>query len=216
MTTRPLTAALRTPLGARRAAVAAAALPFLFLHVEYQPSLSIPFGATTLDVRLSDLAVALVVGAAIADGRARGFEVLRAGRWVWMAAAGLALWVVAGALYGPLVLDDYPFAENVVTAAKFVEYALLAPAAALLVRTREDLRVFGMMLVAWSALATAVGLLQLAGSTSSARATRGGSAPSSDTTTSPRCRGRRSCSGSRPSCSRTACYGSRSRPGRSD
>ena len=163
VTTRPLTAALRTPLGARRAAVAAAALPFLFLHVEYQPSVSIPFGAATVDVRLSDLAVALVVGAAIADGRARGFEVLRAGRWVWAAAAGLALWVVAGALYGPLVLDDYPFAENLVTAAKFVEYALLAPAAALLVRTREDLRVFGVMLVAWSALATAVGLLQLAG-----------------------------------------------------
>ena len=54
MTTRPLTAALRTPLGARRAAVAAAALPFLFLHAEYQPSLSIPFGAATVDVRLSD------------------------------------------------------------------------------------------------------------------------------------------------------------------
>src|SRR5918994_1554716 len=163
VTTRPLTAALRTPLGARRAAVAAAALPFLFLHVEYQPSLSIPFGAATVDVRLSDLAVAAVVGASIADGRARGFEGLRAGRWVWAAAAGLALWVVAGALYGPLVLDDYPFAENLVTAAKFVEYALLAPAAALLVRTREDLRVIAVMLVAWSALATAVGLLQLAG-----------------------------------------------------
>jgi hypothetical protein len=163
VTTRPLTAALRTPLGARRAAVAAAALPFLFLHAEYQPSLSIPFGEATVDVRLSDLAVAAVVGAAIADGRARGWEVLRAGRWVWIAAAALALWVVAGALYGPLVLDDYPFAENLVTAAKFVEYALLAPAAALLVRTREDLRVFGVMLVAWSALATAVGLLQLAG-----------------------------------------------------
>jgi hypothetical protein len=163
VTTRPLTAALRTPLGARRAAVAAAALPFLFLHVEYQPSLSIPFGAATVDVRLSDLAVAVFVGAAIADGRARGFEVLRAGRWVWVAAASLALWVVAGALYGPLVLDDYPFAENLVTAAKFVEYALLAPAAALLVRTREDLQVFGVMLVAWSALATTVALLQLAG-----------------------------------------------------
>jgi hypothetical protein len=163
VTTRPLTAALRTPLGARRAAVAAAALPFLFLHAEYQPSLSIPFGAATVDVRLSDLAVAAVVAAAIADGRARGWEVLRAGRWVWIAASALALWVLVGAFYGPLVLDDYPFAENLVTAAKFVEYALLAPAAALLVRTREDLRVFGVMLVAWSALATAVGLLQLAG-----------------------------------------------------
>jgi hypothetical protein len=163
VTTRPLTAALRTPLGARRAAVAAAALPFVFLHAEYQPSLSIPFGEATVDIRLSDLAVAVIVAAAIADGRARGWAVLRAGRWVWVAAAGLALWVVAGAFYGPFVLDDYPFAENVVTAAKYVEYALLAPSAALLVRTREDLRAIGVMLVAWSVLATAVGLLQLAG-----------------------------------------------------
>ncbi|MGE5691144.1 MAG: O-antigen ligase family protein [Pseudomonadota bacterium] len=163
MATRLLNPALRQPLGARRAAVLALALPVLFLHAEFQPTLSVGAGSTTVDVRLSDLAVAAVVVAAAADGRARGFDVLRAGRWVWAAAGGLVAWVVAAALYGPLVLDDYPFAENLVTAAKFAEYALLAPAIALLVRSRDDLRPVALMLVAWSAIATAVGLLQLAG-----------------------------------------------------
>lgn len=125
--------------------------------------MSLGGGATSVEVRLSDLAVGAVVVAAALDGRARGFEVLRPGRWVWAASAGLVAWVVAAAFYGPAVLDGYPFGENLVTAAKFAEYALLAPAAALLVRTRDDVRVVGTMLVAWAALATAVGVLQLAG-----------------------------------------------------
>ncbi len=135
----------RTPLGARRAAVAAAALPFLFLHVEYQPSVSIAVRRDDRRRRASPTSPSPWSSAPRSPtGAPGGFEVLRAGRWVWAAAAGLALWVVAGALYGPLVLDDYPFAENLVTAAKFVEYALLAPAAALLVRhARGPARVRG-------------------------------------------------------------------------
>ena len=163
MASRLLNPGLLQPLGARRTAVLVVALPLLFLHAEFQPTLSLDAGSTTVDVRLSDLAVAAVLIAAIVDGRARGFDVLRSGRWVWAAAAGLVIWVVAAACYGPLVLDDYPFRENLVTAAKFAEYALLAPAAALLVRTREDLRLVVAGAVAWAAVAAAVGVLQFFG-----------------------------------------------------
>ncbi|HSL66170.1 MAG TPA: O-antigen ligase family protein [Gaiellaceae bacterium] len=163
MATRLLTPALGQRLGARPAAVAALALPALFLHADFQPTASFPLSSTDVDVRLSDVAVLAVLAAAIVDGRRRGFGVLAAGRWAWAAAAGLVAWVAAAAAYGPLVLDGYPLAENAVTAAKFAEYALLAPAFALLVRDRDDLRPIAVALVVWSAVATAVGLLQLAG-----------------------------------------------------
>ncbi|HSC90717.1 MAG TPA: O-antigen ligase family protein [Gaiellaceae bacterium] len=163
MAVRSLNPALAERLGARRAAVVALALPALFLHAEFQPTVSFPLGSADVDVRLSDLAVLAVVAAAIVDGRRRGFGVLAAARWAWVALAALVAWVAAAVAYGPLVLDGYPVAENAVTAAKFAEYALLAPALALLVRDRDDLRPIAVALVLWSALATAVGLLQLAG-----------------------------------------------------
>jgi len=61
------------------------------------------------------------------------------------------------------VLDGYPTAENLVTAAKFAEYALLAPAIAVLARRREDLALPIAVLVAWCAAAAIVGLVQFAG-----------------------------------------------------
>src|SRR5262245_4006772 len=86
---RLLTRGLLQPLGARRTAVLVLALPLLFLHAEFQPTASLDAGSTTVDVRLSDVAVLAVLVAAIVDGRARGFDVLRPGRWVWAAAGGL-------------------------------------------------------------------------------------------------------------------------------
>ena len=49
------------------------------------------------------------------------------------------------------------------TAAKFFEYALLAPAVVLIVRRLADLRLLLGVVVAWSSLATFVGLLQFFG-----------------------------------------------------
>ena len=47
------------------AVVLAASIPFVFLHERFQPEASLGIGSTTLDVRLSDLAILLVVAAAI-------------------------------------------------------------------------------------------------------------------------------------------------------
>ena len=42
----------------------AASIPFLFFHERYQPDFGIGLGATTVDIRLSDLAVMVVLVAA--------------------------------------------------------------------------------------------------------------------------------------------------------
>jgi O-antigen ligase len=59
--------------------------------------------------------------------------------------------------------NGYPWQTHSVTAAKFFEYALLAPAVVLLVRRRADLQLLLGVVVAWSTLATFVGLLQFFG-----------------------------------------------------
>jgi hypothetical protein len=144
-------------------AVLALALPPLFLHVDWQPGVSVGIGSTSAAIELSDLAVLAVVATAVAVGRREGFGVLGRTRTVWLALGGLCAWVVAATLYGRLVLDGYPTLENLVTAAKFVEYALLAPALALLIRRREDLHLPLAVLVVWCAAAAAVGFLQFLG-----------------------------------------------------
>jgi hypothetical protein len=143
--------------------VLALALPPLFLHVEYQPGVTLDVGSTRVGIELSDVAVAAVVAAAIWAARRDGRARLRPGLPLWIAAGALAAWVLAATLYGPLVLDPYPVVENLVTAATFVEYALLAVAVPLLVRRRDDLRTPLLVLVAWSALASVVGLAQFLG-----------------------------------------------------
>ncbi len=163
LATRPLSPGLVRPIGARPATILALALPPLFLHADHQPALSVGVGGTTFEGRLSDLAVLAVLAVAAVEARRRGLAALRPALALWVAAAALCVWIVAAALYGPAVLPGYPLAENVATAAKFVEYALLAPAVALLVHDDRDLRPALLVLVGWSALATLVGLLQLAG-----------------------------------------------------
>ena len=59
----------------------AASLPFLFLHERYQPELDVGIGSTTVDARLSDLALVVVlVAAGVAWRRARGSAGLAAAR----------------------------------------------------------------------------------------------------------------------------------------
>src|SRR5260370_3687990 len=62
------------------AVVLAAAIPILFLHVSYQPGLSIGFGSTTINAYLSDFGVLAVVAAPPAQRKPRRFPPLAPGR----------------------------------------------------------------------------------------------------------------------------------------
>jgi hypothetical protein len=145
------------------ALVLGAAVPPLFLHVRYQPSVALAVGGASVDLRISDLAVLAIVVAAAASAARQGWEPLHAGRVTLAVALGFVAWVGIATLYGPLIDDRYPFTTNAVTAAKFAWYALLAPAAVLLLRRREDVRAFLFGVVGWSVVASAVGFLQLLG-----------------------------------------------------
>jgi hypothetical protein len=72
---------------------------------------------------------------------------------LWGAAAALLLWILVRT-------DSF---VNLVTAAKFSEYALLAVSVPLLLRRRRDWELVAAAIVAWSVVATFVGLLQIFG-----------------------------------------------------
>lgn len=137
--------------------VVAAALPFLLLHRNYQPGID----AGRLHVDLADVAVLVVVVAALLE-LLPAVPALRRSRGVWIALALLAVLVAAGTLWGTR-FDAYPFGTHAVTAAKWVEYMLLAPALAVLCRKPGSWRIPGAALLAWSVVATTFGLLQFLG-----------------------------------------------------
>jgi len=142
------------------ALVLALALPLLFLHATYQPTLAVRAGGVHASAMLSDFAVAAVVAAALWSGARDGFAPLRRGRWTWVAAAAFLLWILVAVAYGAARFDAYPARTHLVTAAKWIEYALLAPAVPLLVRGRRDLELVLWSLGLWSAAATFVGVLE--------------------------------------------------------
>jgi O-Antigen ligase len=157
------TAALLPELARRvspGAVVLAAALPILFLHVQYQPSTALPLGG---QFKLQDAAVLAVAVAALAEIRRSGLTRLRAGLPIWVAAAAFCVWVVAATFYPLARSTPYAWRTHLVTAGEFVEYALLAPAVPLLVRRRADVWLVLGALAAWGAAATIAGLLQFAG-----------------------------------------------------
>jgi hypothetical protein len=143
--------------------VPALAVPLLFLHVKYQPKTTLGLGSTTVAVALSDLAVLAVLAAAVRSGVRDGWEPLRAARRIWVLGGLFMLLVAAGTLYPLLWQDHYRFLTHLVTAAKFWEYGLLAPALPLLLRRRRDALPLLWAVAAWSAAATGWGLLQYAG-----------------------------------------------------
>jgi O-antigen ligase len=145
------------------AVVLAAALPILFLHVSYQPGIAVGFGSTTVNAYLSDFAVLAVVLAALAEGARRGFEPLAAGTWLWLAGGLFVVWIFAAVVYGHLHASAYSWRTHGVTAAKFAEYALLAPAVPLLLRRLRGLLLPIWSLALWSAAATVVGIAQFFG-----------------------------------------------------
>jgi hypothetical protein len=153
----------RIPAASLRALVLAAAVPLLFLHVRYQPGVAVGFGSTTANAYLSDFAVLAVVVAAIVSGFRHGWTPLARGRWLWLAAALFLVWTFAEVAYGHVHESSYAWHTHGVTAAKFVEYALLAPSVPLLARGRRDALVAAWSLALWSAFATAVGVAQFFG-----------------------------------------------------
>ena len=145
------------------AVVLAAAIPILFLHVHYQPGFAVAFGSTSVNAYLSDFAVLAVVVVAVWSGIRDGFAPLARGRWLWLALALFFAWVLFEVGYGRLHAAAYPWREHGVTAAKFAEYALLAPALPLLVRRARDLVLPLWSLALWSAFASGVGVAQFFG-----------------------------------------------------
>jgi len=149
----------RATLGAL---VLTGAIPFLFVHKRYQPDLGVGLGATTVDVRLSDVAVLVVVITAAVVATRDGLGRLRAGRSLWLAGAALLAWL-AFQTFRPASLDDSLFDDHLVSFLKLVEYGLLALAVPLLVRRATDLTIVLGALVLWAAVAVAVALLQFFG-----------------------------------------------------
>jgi O-Antigen ligase len=135
------------------ALVLACALPIVFLHVNYQPGVSIPVGSTDVAIELSDIALLAVAVAALEEARRTGLGVLR---------AALPLWVAAAALLGWILVRSESL-KHAVTGVKFAEYAVLALAVPLLLRRRADWQVVLAVVAAWSAIATLVGLAQFFG-----------------------------------------------------
>jgi O-antigen ligase len=156
-------AALERPLVSAGGAVLALSVPLIFLHVNYQPGFTVHLGSTSVSVYLSDLAVLAVALAAALAGFRWGFRPLREAPSIWLLGAALLLFVFAATLY-PLASDRaYNWHHHLVTAAKFAEYGVLAPALPLLVRRARELWVLLGALVAWSTVATVVGVAQFFG-----------------------------------------------------
>jgi hypothetical protein len=141
----------------------ALAVPILFLHIKYQPKTTVGLGSTSLTLALSDLAVLAVLAAAVRSGLRDGWAPLRPARRIWVLGGLFLLLVAAGTLYPLLWQEHYRFLTHLVTAAKFWEYGLLAPAVPLLLRGRRDALPLLWTVAAWSAAATGWGLLQYAG-----------------------------------------------------
>jgi len=143
--------------------VLAVAIPFLFLHVHYQPDLGFDAGGTHVGISLSDLAVVAVALAGLYAGFTAGFRPLRRGVPVWIT-AGVFLGIVLLSLSYPLLRDQpYDWHARLVSALKLCEYAALALAVPLILRSRDDAWLPFRALVGWSAVATAFGLLQFLG-----------------------------------------------------
>jgi O-antigen ligase/polysaccharide polymerase Wzy-like membrane protein len=147
---------------AGEAAVLALALPLLFIHARYQPTIHLGLSSTTVGIQLADFAVLAIVVAGLVAGVRRGFAPLRRGGVLWGALAVYFVWVGIEILI-PHGTAGYPTSKHAVTAAKFLEYAFIAPAVVLVVRRGVEAKLVVLVLTAWSVLASAVGVVQFFG-----------------------------------------------------
>jgi hypothetical protein len=141
------------------ALVFALAVPFLFLHRNYQPH----FALGQVDVDLTDLAIVACVLAGLVAGIQGGFEPLKRTRFVWIALAAFLAFTIASIAWAHAGDSSYPVESNVISALKFVEYAFLAPAAALALRRAGDRRLLFLSVAGWSVAMTIVAVLQFLG-----------------------------------------------------
>ena len=156
-------AALERPVVSLGGAVLALSLPLIFLHADYQPGFTLHAGSTGVSVYLSDLAMLAVGLTALLAGFRWGFRPLRDGLSIWIAGTALLAMVFLATFY-PLLSDrSYDWHRHIVTAGKFAEYGVLALALPLLLRRRRELWVLLAALVAWSTVATTVGIAQFFG-----------------------------------------------------
>ena len=130
----------------------AVAFPIVFIHISYQPSVVVGSG-TTVTVTLADLAILVVALTALVVAVRARLRPLRAGLPLWLAGGLFLLFGVARAGSG----------THLVSALKFAEYAALALAVPVLVRTRRDLELLLAVVVAWATIAAVVGLAQFFG-----------------------------------------------------
>jgi O-antigen ligase len=141
----------------------AAAVPFLFLHATYQPTLSVDVGGSSIDATLADAAIACVLAAAAVRARREGWQPLGRARLVLGLGAAFLLCAVVSLATPSLLGEDYAFATHAISVAKFAWYAALLPATLLLVRSTRDVVPVARLWIAWSVVATSWGLLQFLG-----------------------------------------------------
>ncbi len=141
------------------ALVLAVAVPLVFLHPSYQPSLT--HGSVGID--LSDLALAAVVLAGLWTLRRHGPAALAAQPVLWLLFAAFLIWLVVSIAWATHYDPNYPLHSRVVSAFKYVEFAMLAPVAALVLRRAADRSALLLAVAAWSAFLTVVGALQFLG-----------------------------------------------------
>jgi O-antigen ligase len=102
-----------------------------------------------------------------------GLAPLRPGRTLWVVIGAFFVWLGFELLWGKHHAPSYPLATHAVTALKFLEYALLAPALPLLVRTTRDVLVVLWSFVLWSCAASVVGIAEVFGADIAAKGTVG-------------------------------------------
>lgn len=141
--------------------VLVAAVPFLFLHPSYQPSLR----TGPITSNLTDVAVAAVVVAAVVTLATRTDARLALARswYVWLPLGVFLLWALASLAWARANASGYATGTRLVSALKLVELALLAPAAAAVVRSAIERRALIIGVCAWSAFLSAIAALQFLG-----------------------------------------------------
>ena len=107
------------------ALILAGSIPLLFLHERWQPDASVGLGATTIDIRPSDVAVLVVLVAAVVAALREGIACLGAARWLWIWGAALIAWL-AFQTFRPVAVDDALFDDHLISFLKLLEYGLLA------------------------------------------------------------------------------------------
>ena len=140
----------------------AGAVPFLFFHERYQPELGVDVGSTSIEVRLSDAALFVIVLAAAAMALRHGLDRLRPAKLLWILGIALLAWL-AFATFRPTSLSDALFDDHLVSFLKLGEYALLALAVPFLVRRAQDLTLVLGGFALWAGVAASVALVQFFG-----------------------------------------------------